>query len=220
MPIGIPALHSTKPTGAGTRQIQSKGLQHNFTEALDISCWHPGHHTFAAHSKTSVSMSVTTTVFPPDSQQAPVCSPKEQPPSESLQGLGKNLQPNEAPALPLPHDYLPVAAAAAGPGLWHRAHRRGHTPRLSLPPSLQAIAMKTHSHLLFYTVCWECLSICSLPMYTCHAFSTGILLKNKAILFRPVPFTKIVPVLFSYAPLCHSFRKRGHQRWKTSGSTW
>jgi len=114
-------------------QLYKRRVCPGVPEALDVSCWHPGHLSFAAaishaeHGKTSVSASVTATVFPPDSRQAPVCIPKRSSASESLQGLRKDLLPDETPALPLPHHYLPVAAPAAGPGLQHKAH----TPRLT-----------------------------------------------------------------------------------------
>lgn len=46
----------------------------------------------AEHGKTSDILPATATVFPPDTQQAPICSPEEHTPSESLQDLKKNLE--------------------------------------------------------------------------------------------------------------------------------
>lgn len=142
--------HNLASHGRNQRDMKQRTLAQLYKwrvcpEALGISWWHPGHPTFTAavsrvgHGKTNVNVSATATVFPPDSQQVPICSPEEWPPPQSLQGLQKNLLPNESSTLPLPHDYLPGAAPAAGPELRHKVCTWGNMPRLCLPPPLQAI---------------------------------------------------------------------------------
>lgn len=102
-----------------------------FPEALDTSCWHPGHHTFAAavscaeHCKTSNSVSVSATVFhtlfPPDSQQAPILQPQGEA-SSWIPSRSQEKPSAERDSCFTPAPWLPSSSSTSG---WARTAAHG-----------------------------------------------------------------------------------------------
>lgn len=100
-------------------------------EALDISCWHPDHHTSAAavscaeHCKTSISVSVPATVFhtvfPPDSQQAPILEPRGEA-SSWIPSRSQEKPSAEGDSCFTPAPWLPSSISTSG---WARTAVQG-----------------------------------------------------------------------------------------------